>query len=369
MASIRNAVIQGGLLHRETQDYDEQQARRAHAARTRQFGVKTMDLGERKMAAEGEMLDTNTALQKLRQEIEQTELQFQQKQQPASQKLRTVQMGVATGEAEAAKKLQPGATKIAEESQNVAEQTLMSQQAANLWSMVKTGGKAEALELLNKSAILHPGRKFSDIQRGEVPAMGADGKPITGADGKPVMEKVVRLVAADGGKDVFTPQKRLDTNEASQGVKYEKTGKGDIVRIDRYGNVTPVYQTDEFAANTETGGVFSKRTGLPAAGGIRQPGAGSGKATARLDTRVKMAIDKVILPKYGGRFEGGMFFPDEKNKDVAVRAIQIAGELTRGGMDPEAAGAKAIAQAEREKAIAETGGGTPNYSGPTPWKR
>jgi hypothetical protein len=86
-----------------------------------------------------------------------------------------------------------------------------------------------------------------------------------------------------------------------------------------------------------------------------------------------MAIDKVIMPRFGGRFEGGLFFPEEANKDVATRATAIAGQLIRGGMDPEAAGVKAVEQAEREKELEAAGGAKPGAGGkpsfPTPWKR
>ena len=382
---ISNIIVQGGLTARAAQDYQEEQDSRAYTRAQRGLGLK-------KMAAEEELLPGNTEAAKLRQQIEQNELRFQQATQPQEQEIRrsdvahrgVMQPGqqaldktnqqVAQGTADQAKALLPGQTRIAEEGQNVQLQGLKEQQIANLWSLLKTGDTKGTLDMLNNSKIIFPGRQFSNIQRGTVPVRGNDGKPLV-QDGKPVTEDVLQFVPADGGRPEFAPVRALEALSQKHGTKFEKVGNN-LVKIDRTGTVTPAYEPDQFAANPETGGVFNKRTGLPpAANGV--PGAGGGKPSrkevAHTDDRVKMAIDKVILPKFGGRFEGGMFFPDEKNKDVALRAQVLTESLIRqNGMDPVAAANQAIAQAEREKAVTDTGGspggGTPGYSGPTPWK-
>jgi len=201
-------------------------------------------------------------------------------------------------------------------------------------------------------------------------------------------QRVLVVVPKGKGQERRIPVSALEQLENQYGAKYEKAGSS-IVRIGRDGKVVPVYEGGkEVAAIGDTGELFVKKgpgagTRIPAAGGLGgEDGAGGGgsgplpssQAASRIDNRVKMAIDKVIMPRYGGRFEGGLFFPDEANKDVATRATQIAGELVRRGMAPEAAGVKAVEQAEREKKLKEAGGaagagGAGEYSGPKPWKR
>lgn len=172
-------------------------------------------------------------------------------------------------------------------------------------------------------------------------------------------------------KRLLSPHEFLNYEAARAEKAIQKVGDKAIVRVNADGTATPLYEADQYG-NTPDGDIYSKRTGekkTPAADGVNPPPApklGSHEA-ARIDARVKMSIDKVILPKYGGRFEGGMFFPDEANKDVALRATELAGQLVRQGVDPEAAGAQAVAQAEREKALKPKPGG--KYEGPTPWKK
>lgn len=62
---------------------------------------------------------------------------------------------------------------------------------------------------------------------------------------------------------------------------------------------------------------------------------------------------KVLASRYGGKFEGGMWFPDEANKDVALRANQLLEEKLAQPQyqgKPMDAAAAAAQQAEREKA-------------------
>jgi len=228
MADFRSAVVQGGLGLRAAQDYDEQQAQRTHAQRARDYGVKVMESEERRRGAADTLLEKDTEVKRLRQGIESNELAWQQQNQgadlamrssdirhrqalqPGSQRLATIQQGIATGQAESQQKLQPGQATLATETQNVQLQTLREQQAASLWSLYKLGDKQGTLDLINKSEILHPGRKFSAIERGGVPARGDDGSPAVGADGKPATEEMLRMVAADGGEDVFVSVKRLE---------------------------------------------------------------------------------------------------------------------------------------------------------------
>lgn len=57
-----------------------------------------------------------------------------------------------------------------------------------------------------------------------------------------------------------------------------------------------------------------------------------------------------IQQHFGGRFEGGTYFPDEANKSVALRAQELLEEKLADGGTPMASAKRAIEQAEREKA-------------------
>ncbi|MEW5709851.1 MAG: hypothetical protein AB1830_13250 [Pseudomonadota bacterium] len=378
--NLANFIVQSGLAHRAAQDYDREQAQDAYLQRLRQHGI-------RKMEAEEALMGENTELAKLRQQVERTELEFKQRSAPKRQAIEetklegeaerlpieqetaTTEAKVKRATAKTQEKLLPGQAKIAQATQDTQLQELQERQTANLWTLIKMGDPQGALEALNKSELLFPGRQFSRIVRGSVPVPGEGGKPMVGADGQPVREEVLRLEPADGGDPVFVPVKALEALATKYSTRLEKVGDA-IVRLGPGGSVTPVYTQDEFAA-TDEGAIYSKRTGEVKASAVASGGLGSkaGQRTAKFyDERVKMAISNVILPRYGGRFEGGMFFPDEANKDVATRAVAIAGQLIRSGMEPEQAGVEAIARAEREKAVKEVGGAS-GYSGPTPWKR
>jgi hypothetical protein len=67
----------------------------------------------------------------------------------------------------------------------------------------------------------------------------------------------------------------------------------------------------------------------------------------------KDGVLHVLQPRYGGKFEGGMWFPDEKNQDVALRAFQIYEQLSSGAnaLAPMEAATQAAQKAEREQAL------------------
>jgi hypothetical protein len=388
MAKFSEFLVQGGLGIQAGEDYTEKQASRAHAQRAREHGVKFMESEERRRGAADKLIDKDTAIKQLRQDIESNELSFQQatqgqeqtmrrsdiehrgRMQPGGQRLETIQQGVTTGQAEAAQKLQPGQIAAAGETQNIQLQTLREQQAGNLWAMLTVGDKKGTLDLLNSSQLLHPGRKFSDIQGGMVPARGADGQPLV-QNGQPVTERVLRLVSSDGGQDVFVPVKQLETNAAKHGTRYEKVGNN-LLRIERTGTVTPAYESDQYVAVPEGGSVASRRTGLPpAAGGINPPGArppGSDRFTGRIDERVGRG--KGVVDRFFGISEfTGL---DPKNQPKYNKIIERMGLKVRAGQDPEAAATASINEVNHEEAaLAATGkpGGSAAYSGPTPWRR
>lgn len=45
----------------------------------------------------------------------------------------------------------------------------------------------------------------------------------------------------------------------------------------------------------------------------------------------------ILQSHFGGRFEGGMWFPDEENKDVAINAMEMAADLIKEGEAPQRA--------------------------------
>lgn len=245
------------------------------------------------------------------------------------------------------------------------------------------------------------------------PALGNDGKPMMGADGKPAMEKVVRFKAADDKGDMFVPATALDALAIKHNTRTEKVGNN-LVRLGPDGKATPVYESDQFKLNPETGGTFSARTGMPpvgatqAAGGIpgatpipglTPPGAlpltrkgedHAMKGSKFLDDRFNDVVSKVLLPLFGGKMDMmGQISLEEGNPDLFQRAAELTKQAILRGEDGVAAAIAAKKQAEKESDLsaAATGNskskskvdkpksgvtipglGIPGYTGPTPWR-
>lgn len=353
---------------RETRDQEQH----GQLKRIREIGIgrleKEQPVLDKELQVRGAKADFDLSEQTFNTEMQ----AFEQETRRLLSKNKRGQATLQAGETEAAITNQPDELAVRREELNNKVLEAVKRQTANIWSVAKLGNVEMALDMYNNSMLVQPGQKAKGFKIEEVDVPGANGAPATKA-------KVLVIEGADG-KMSKIPVQALEALEGQFGAKYEKVGNS-IVRIGRDGKTTPVYQQDKFQ-HTPDGDIYSETTGdlkTPAAGGINgaggspRPGSGAAK---RIDERVKMAIDKVIMPKYGGRFEGGMFFPDEANKDIALRATELAGEYVRGGMHPEAAGAKAVRDAEREEALRNTDprnkdkpkpdGG---YSGPRPWAR
>ena len=80
---------------------------------------------------------------------------------------------------------------------------------------------------------------------------------------------------------------------------------------------------------------------------------------------------KVLVSRYGGKLEGGMWFPDEANRDVALRASVLLEQNLQRGLPAMEAASQAAQMAEREKAEgrlpigqAPAAGGAPAASAP-----
>lgn len=376
--NLSNIIIQGGLYHRAAQDYDEQNAQRGYAARAREHGVKAMESDERRRAADDTLLDSQTEAKRLRGEIDKAELTWQQRNQGTDQAMRTSELNqrqalqpgeqqmqrdtqaLQQGQLSTARRLQPGADTIATEGQNVQLQTLKEQQIANIYSLVKMGDTQGALEALNKSAIIYPGRKFSAIDRGAAPAIGNDGKPLMGPGGKPASENILRLKAADGGRDEYAPERALEQLVTRHKSTTAKVGNN-LVRQNPDGSITPLYEQDQFKATTE-GDIYSGRTGLPPAAGGINPGGGAIRSrrdaaraeaqTKHIDERVKMGGQHI--DKYFGINEFTRL--DEKNQ-LLYNAAKVRTEgLVRGGTEPFQAANQAILEANDGRLKAD---GTP----------
>jgi len=353
-------------------------AKEGREAETHDIDMKTRKLGLARQEKEQDVLDKELAVRGAKADFNLNEQrflgdmqQFEQETRRLLEKNKRTQAGMEARSLSAAAANQPDELKLARDQLSEKIVDSFKRQTANLWSLLKTGNKSIALELYNNSHVVAPAEKAKDFR------LEGEGD-----------QRVLVVVPKGKGQERRIPVSALEQLENQYGAKYEKAGSS-IVRIGRDGKVVPVYEGGkEVAAIGDTGELFVKKgpgagTRIPAAGGLGgEDGAGGGgsgplpssQAASRIDNRVKMAIDKVIMPRYGGRFEGGLFFPDEANKDVATRATQIAGELVRRGMAPEAAGVKAVEQAEREKKLKEAGGaagagGAGEYSGPKPWKR
>lgn len=420
--NLANIIVQGGLAFREGQNYDEEQKGRAYTNRVREHGVKRMDEEEARMPAARE-------IDALKSQIIKNELAYQQQTQGRDQSQRDIEAGIrgsnlehqqrtlpqrqaldtgalslageqqrlATTQTQQANQLQPGQGTLARGAQAGELAALRERQMANIWSLARLGDTEGAIDMMNKSELVAPGRKFSGVEAGMTPVLGNDGKPLM-QNGQPVTERVIRFKAADDKGDMFVPARALDALVARHGAKVEKVGNN-LVRIGPEGTAQPIYEPDQFGVNTETGGLFSRRTGQPpvgaaqAAGGMPGatpppvPGAlppGSPPLTRKgethatqmqkfVDDRVNDAISKVIMPRYNGQIDAmGQISLPPANRDIALRAITLTRQYVTQGQDPQAAADKAIKQAEIEKTLSDAasgkGGSSTGYTGPTPWR-
>lgn len=357
-----------GLQRQFTREDAREKREAAKEERSAEAHKQAMTLGTlgiKKAEAELPVIEKELQVRGAKADFDLVEQGFQQEMQGFEQKTRRLlaqnkqrAASIEGGALAAQQRNQPDELAVAREELNNNVLNGMRRQTANLWSVLKLGNKTAALEMYNGSNLVAPGEKAKDFR-------------IEGEGDK----RVLVVIPEGKGKERRLPVKALDALENQFGAKYEKVDNN-IVRIGRDGSITPIYQGGTEVGETEAGGLYYKKgpqagQRIPAAGGIGTPDtpAPGSKAAGRIDDRVKMAIDKVIMPRYGGRFEGGLFFPDEANKDVATRATQLAGEMIRQGTDPEVAGVKAIEQAERERAIRDPKQGGGPYKGPTPWRR
>lgn len=265
----------------------------------------------------------------------QRDTQDYDRQQRADQ-LDVAQKAIQMQEAEFAKSQLPQAQELSKADMQEKMQTAKEKQAANIWNLYRMSDRQGALDALNKSNILAPGKQFTKIEAGKVPSPDGSGNTLN----------VIALHPADGGAPVMLSTNALETLAQKYGTTYEKVGNN-LLKRDRFGNVTPVYEQEQYTANPETGAIYSKRTGKPpegapaAAVGIGAPGT---KAGNRMDEHVQRGL-AVVKSAYGADSLSGIQ-PD--TMPTYLMASRLTEQYIRkNGMDPAQAAAKAQKDAEQ----------------------
>lgn len=200
------------------------------------------------------------------------------------------------------------------------EEAAYSQEINNaLREFVGSGGTKyqKAAELLNKFNT-NPDSKIG-ISRNE------DGTFIVGAvdlEGKPI-GKPNKFTFDDLGKRLYAMSKpEVYFKGMDQKGRYNESERGVL--------------------DTATGGFRPHGPGIR--GSKINKEAEEARKFQRLLTNDAVAI---LQSHFGGRFEGGMWFPDEENRDVAMNAIEMAADLIKEGEQPQRA---ANIAAEKAKA-------------------
>jgi DNA-directed RNA polymerase subunit K/omega len=165
---------------------------------------------------------------------------------------------------------------------------------------------------------------------------GMIGKAMAGAAGA-VKEVSLEYMRAD---IMATRDKRL--NDYARSMKTEvdqpfQAGENEKTR------------TQDYTKHSETLGE-TKRHNQATESNQRKLVDGKLKGAGGTGLKAKDAIVHVLQPRYGGKLEGGMWFPDEANKDVALRANQLLEQFSSNGVPPMEAAVQAVEKAEREKA-------------------
>lgn len=266
------ALVQGGLLSRDVDAYNEQQAHSGYRMRQIQSGIQRMDDED---AARPQRLQT----EQLRRDIERAELEYRQRSQPQEQanadRQRTLagtnldtQIALQPGAAELARttqstqldaakaqqRMQPGQIQLAESQQQDQIRAAREQQLARLWGLYRTGDRTGFLDMLNGSSIVAPGRKFDDVK--EVEGTLPTGETVKG----------IVFVPGDGKEPVIIPMEQMAALEQKYNTKYEKVGNN-LLRIGPNGAVKPVYEQEAYMVVPEGGTVASRRTGETVRGG------------------------------------------------------------------------------------------------------
>lgn len=375
-----------GTVWKDQGDVDEQAARieqikAGTASQQQATEARDVELARQRKRDESGLTDRELQLEGLNKDLEITEAGFKKSIQAETQGVVSADLHNQTIEAKL-------------------------RQTANIWRAFQSGHKDLALEWASKSSLVSPGQNFSDMRLDDSNQKGPDGKPI----------KMLTLVPKEEGKQpVQVPVPVLDRLEQQFGAQYKVVDKS-LVRIDRTGKVTPLYEPDQFVPNQDSPtGTSSRRTGEPGpTRGVRpsQPrvpiaATGTGLAppgTVQLqpgtpqaamgvqplaaqtpdqidpnappptrrqethaDTRVNHAT--AVVNKYFGISEFTGLEP--KNQPKYISIVNRAGQLVRNGAPPETAANTAIAESVRAEKLQQGGvsGNPGTYTGPAPWRQ
>jgi hypothetical protein len=337
----------------------------------------------KRMEDEQGVIDKELQVRGAKADYDLTENEFKKSMQAFENDTRRIQSGatrtqaqVAAGAATGDLERQPGelAIKREEMTNNLLNSTL--RQTANIYRVAKLGNMDMATQMYNDSGLVEPGHKAKSMKMEEVDAPGPDGTT-----------KKVKVLSIEGedGKIMRVPAEKLDALDQQFGATYQKVGN-DIVRINRDGTTTPVYQATEAGVDTETGDIYAKKG--PKAGQVLTPAAAGGinprpgsKGAARVDEAVTKG--RVVIDKYFGISEFSRL--DEKSQPAYNSAVARMGALVRGGTEPEKAANQALLEAKDGRlnpdgtakvapapAVPQPGAAPApgaGYNGPTPWKR
>jgi hypothetical protein len=343
----------------------------------------TARLKLKRMEDEQGVIDKELQVRGSRADFDLTENQFKKDMQDFENQTRRIQSGatrtqaqVAAGAATGELERQPADLAIKREdvTNNLLTSTL--RQTANIYRVAKLGNMDMATQMYNDSGLVEPGHKAKSMKLEEVDAPGPDGTT-----------KKVKVLSIEGedGKVMRVPAEKLDALEQQFGATYQKAGNA-IVRINRDGTATPVYEATEAGANSDTGDIYFKKG--PKAGQVATAAAADGinprpgsKGAGRMDEAVTKG--RVVIDKYFGISEFSRL--DEKSQPSYNAAVARMGALVRGGENPEKAANQALLESKdgrlnpdgTPKAAAPAPGAAPGggvgsgtgYGGPTPWKR
>jgi hypothetical protein len=360
-----------GLANIILQTKRERRAQEEHgvAQRIRQIGLGRLEREEQSGVYDKELQvrGLKADYDRNEQEFLNTMQGFEQESKRLLSQGRRTGAEVAVGAVNAAQERQGDELTLLRENLNTQLGGAVERQLATFWEVLRLGDKKSAVDLYNRSRLIHPDEKASDIKLESVDA--------TDQRGNKVQVPVLTVVPQKkGAKTRRIPVNMLEGLRERYGARYEKAGNN-IVRINRDGSATPIYEQDQYMVVPEGGSVASRRTGQPpaAAAGINPPvadrPAGSDKFTGRVDERVRQ-LDSALRFYLLGTNE--MASMDPKTQATYNRLLSIGGELIRSGANPEEAMKDAIARLAHEEAAAAAskrprGGGA--YSGPAPWRR
>jgi hypothetical protein len=313
---IGSALVQGGLLSREVDKYNEQQAVQGLRMRQVQKGVRDLEDDE---AARPQ----RNAIAELRRDIERAELEFKRVVQPAQQ-------AIASSELQHQAAMQPGKQTLEREAQNAQRLEAREKQLARVWSLFKAGDKDGALEVYNASELIAPGRKAAKIE--EISGPAPDGTQHHG----------VLFVPGDGGQPILVQREQLDGLVRKHFAKFLNVGGGNVVEVGPEGAKLAFSGGQQAHEQRVKLAERQHELRMELEAFKRKNGAG---AATSLQKNIQFLIDQGIAETPGDAFDK---LRTAMEKPEADAVASIATNLMRGpGFAGPNGADKAIAQAKR----------------------